>query len=173
MSPDAAAALLPFAGLAVDVVVQVLVLRAGARFGRSLAAGFAAGAAAMAALLCLPAFAGCGGDSGREGISLLVYGAYVGFGFGYFSFLNLNQASLRVRIMKELLAEGGSMAMDELLQRYNADHILDARLARLLEGRKIHQQRGVYLGGPRSEFLRLARLLDVLKLVTTGRKTCG
>jgi len=173
MSSDAAATLLPFAGLAIDVMVQVLVLRAGARFGRSLAVGFAAGAAAMAALLCLPAFAGSGGGSGRAGTALLVYGAYVGFGYGYFSFLNLNQASLRVRIMKELLAEGESMALDDLLLRYNAEHILDARLDRLLEGRQIHRQRGVFLSGPRSEFLNLARLLDVLKLVTTGRKTCG
>jgi len=173
MAGAAASALLPFVGLGVNVLVQVLVLRAssGARFRGSLVAGFAAGAAAMAALLALPAFDGV--DPGRSGTALLAAGAYLGFGFGYFSFLNLNQASLRVRIMKELLTEGDSLSLADLLQRYNAEQILEARLSRLLEGGQIRRQREVFLSGPRADFLRLARLLDLLKLVVTGRKTCG
>jgi hypothetical protein len=75
--------------------------------------------------------------------------------------------------MKELLAEGGSLALDDLLQRYNAEHILDARLSRLLEGGQICQRPGAFLSGSRSDFLCLARFLDLLKLVVTGRKTCG
>jgi len=35
--------------------------------------------------------------------------------------------------MKELLAEGGSLAPDDLLKRYNAEHFLEERLARLLD----------------------------------------
>jgi len=175
MSSGALAALLPFIGLAADVLVQVLVLRTsdGARFRGSILAGFAAGAAVMAALLCFPSSGGGNGDPGRGGTALLAYGAYVGFGFGYFSFLNLNQASLRVRIMKELLTAGGPLALEDLLKRYNAQQILDARLDRLLEGGQISQKRGVFLSGARSDFLSLARLLDLLKLVVTGRKTCA
>jgi hypothetical protein len=175
MPPGAAAALLPFAGLAANVVVQTLVLRAsgGTRFRGSLLAGFAAGLAVMAALLALPAVAGGGAGPGVWGTALLAGGAYAGFGFGYFSFLNLNQASLRVRIMKELLAEGGSLALADLLERYNAGQILEARLARLVEGGQLEARPGCYASGTRGDFLRLARLLDALKLLVTGRRTGG
>ena len=35
--------------------------------------------------------------------------AYLAFAFGYFNFINLNVASLRIRMLQELMESGGTM----------------------------------------------------------------
>ena len=73
---------------------------------------------------------------------LLIYAC---FGFVFFNVINANVSSLRVRILKELLARYPAPMPDaELLARYNAREIVLARLARLQAGGQIEAQGGRY-----------------------------
>jgi len=167
---DALTALSPLLATAVNVVVQVVVLRAsgGVRFRASLLTGFLAGGLALAALLWTVSCGACARD--LAGHALLAGGAYAGLGFCYFAFLNLNQASLRIRMLKELhAAPGETLPLGDLLARYHAGHILDERLDRLLGSGQLVLRADRYYSGPRSEFLVLARFLNLLKRMLLGR----
>jgi hypothetical protein len=165
MRAEAWIAVGPFLGMGVNVLVQVALLRASgsARFLLSLLGGFIAGALALVAILGAAAAQGVG-PRDLAGYALLTAGAYAGLGFCYFAFLNLNQASLRIRMLKELdAAPGATLPLADLLERYHAGHILDARLERLVAGGQLVERDGRYLRGPRSEFLLLSRVLNLLK----------
>ncbi len=62
---------------------------------------------------------------------------YIGLAYGYANFYNLGIASLRIRILQELLATPAGMTRDNLLDRYNGRRIVETRLQRLVESRQL------------------------------------
>ena len=50
--------------------------------------------------------------------------AYMAFSFGYFNFINLNIASLRIRMPQELAESGGTMPVDSLTSLYNTEDVI-------------------------------------------------
>jgi hypothetical protein len=133
----------------------------------AILSGFAAGLAALAWLTwtALPPAASTGDCAAY---ALLNLAAYWGLAFGYFAFVNLNIASLRIRILKELMLSPAKR-LDEgaLLARYDAAEVRKRRLARLVEGWQLIVRDGRYLSG-RPVFLTLARVMDALKWVILG-----
>ncbi|HWR98197.1 MAG TPA: hypothetical protein VN317_07210 [Candidatus Methanoperedens sp.] len=168
---DAARALAPLVGIIVDMVVQVLALRvAHVGFYLSVLAGFVAGVVAVGALLLGAAAPLAPADA--LGAALLALGGYAGLGFGYFIFLNLGRTSLSIRLVRELAAAPGQeLPLAALLERYGSGHVLDARLERMVAGGQLIRRGERWLSGPRADFLQLARLLDVLKLLLLGRRS--
>ena len=85
--------------------------------------------------------------------------AIFGFiGFVFFNALNVGESSIRVRILRELLAAEGPMSEADLLDRYNDQLILGSRLERLLEGGQIEKRDGRY-------FLKATNLLVVARII--------
>lgn len=100
--------------------------------------------------------------------TLLNLAAYWGLAFGYFAFVNLNIASLRIRILKELLeSPSQSLSASDLLRRYGATEVLRRRLARLVDGKQLVLKDGRYRSGS-PVFLTLARIMDGLKWLILG-----
>jgi hypothetical protein len=98
-------------------------------------------------------------------------GTYAAVGFCYFAFINLNLASLRVRLLREIKSSPkGGMTLEEILGRYDARAVVDARLDRLVDGGQFKRKGEGFVSGPNSIFRRLARLMDLLKRVILGRK---
>ncbi len=126
----------PVWGLAVMVIVQAMVLRArgGDRFFGSVVAGFLAGmlvtlALQAALLLFFPR------DLNAWFLAVLVNPAlYVMLGYCFYNFINLGQASIRIRIFKECDGHGGFITHEELRAVYDDELLKKARLQRLLEG---------------------------------------
>ncbi|MBU1042614.1 MAG: hypothetical protein KKF77_16090 [Proteobacteria bacterium] len=104
----------------------------------------------------------------RLAYAVLNLAAYWGLAFGYFTFVNLNIASLRIRILKELLASPRQrLDTADLLTRYDAKAVLEKRLERLVDGRQLELRNGRYHSG-QSVFLTLARVMDALKWAILG-----
>ncbi|MEX1049869.1 MAG: hypothetical protein WED15_10095 [Akkermansiaceae bacterium] len=98
-------------------------------------------------------------------ICLLTFG---GLNYCYSNFVNLNFTSLRIRLLKELMAVGGRERISEIARQYGSEAILQRRLARLLEWRQLREDDGRFTAADGS-FLRLAHLFTVLKKIVLGR----
>jgi hypothetical protein len=126
----------PIAALAIMVLVQAvfLRLRRGERFFESVVRGFSAGLLVVLALqavllLVFPR------NADRWVLALVANPAiYIMLAYCFFNFINLGQASIRIRIFKECDERGGFITHEELRTVYDDELIRRARLERLLEG---------------------------------------
>ena len=93
--------------------------------------------------------------------------AFLAFAFGYFNFVNLTVASLRIRILEELADAGGGLPRATLLDRYGTSSVADLRLDRLVRGGHLVQRNGrLYTG--RLQVLLVARIFDGLRRLIFG-----
>lgn len=154
----------PLVGLAASVVGQVVVhlLLPRKPIVVSYAAGFLCGA--IVSLLTLSASGEPAGWADML-VCLLTFG---GLNYCYSNFVNLNFTSLRIRLLKELMAAGGRERLAEIARQYGSDAILQRRLARLVEWGQLRESSGRFTA-IESSFLRLAQLFTVLKRVVLGR----
>jgi hypothetical protein len=154
----------PLVGLAASVVGQVVVhlLLPRKPIVVSYAAGFLCGG--IVSLLTLSASREAAGWADVV-VCLLTFG---GLNYCYSNFVNLNFTSLRIRLLKELLAAGGRECMPEIARQYGSDAILQRRLARLVEWGQLRESGGRF-AAIEGSFLRLAQVFTVLKKVVLGR----
>ncbi|MDP2939103.1 MAG: hypothetical protein Q8O13_03355 [Candidatus Omnitrophota bacterium] len=165
---------IPVISLAINVVTQVVSFKVYSKLGllNSIFLGFFAGfiflgslfiSDFMTELILLKYF--CGIFS----VNLITY---ICFAYCYFHFINLGETARRIRILRELKESPIGLSMDEILMRYNAKDIVKLRIARLLRNGQIMFKNGKYYIG-NSTVLIMARLLEVLKLILLGRKSCA
>jgi hypothetical protein len=158
------AAAAPIVGLGAGVVAQVVahLLAPGKPIVFSYVAGFLCGA--VVSLITLVAFRALPTLADLI-VCLLSFG---GLNYCYSNFVNLNFTSLRIRLLKELLACGGSESLARIASQYGSEAILKRRLERLVEWGQLAQMNGKFTAKEGS-FLRLARLFTVLKKLVLGR----
>lgn len=162
-------ALAPVIGLAVYCVSHVVTARI--IRGRSpypaLAIGALAGLVATVAITLVA----CGRDAVSTVDALALVGlntiASLALAFGYFNFVNLTVASLRIRILEELAEAGGRLPRAALLDRYGTSSVADLRLERLVGGGHLVERNGRLHTG-RLQFLVVARIFDGLRWLIFG-----
>jgi hypothetical protein len=136
----------------------------------------AIGAATGLVVTILITIAACvrGRDSAVDTLALTVINAVssLGFAFGYFNFVNLTIASLRIRILEEIAASGGWLPRAALLARYGTDSVADIRLSRLVNGGHLVERNGRLHTG-RLQFLLVARIFEALRLLILGSGHAG
>ncbi len=93
---------------------------------------------------------------------------YMALAFGYFNFVNVNIASLRIRMMLELLERDG-LSREQLLSGYNTQHIIGLRISRLTSGGHLREDQGRFYRGRNLRFLMLAQTYDFLRWMIFGR----
>ncbi len=127
--------LLPPASLLVNVGAQVFLfrMRKGTHFLRSVAGGFLTGLAALALFefWMLAAHDATGGT--LAGAILVNTPVYFCLSYCYFIFINLGQASIRIRIYSEIARTAGGIRMESILEEYNEPALARVRLERLFE----------------------------------------
>jgi hypothetical protein len=169
--PYALLVIAPVVGLGVYCVSHVLVSRAARKRGHyfPLFLGCLIGLAAtiggtLAMLALMQAALG-------DGLALAVMNVvcYLALSFGYFNFINLNIASLRIRMLQELADSGGTMPMEKLSALYNTDAVIALRIDRLAAGGHLVERDGRYYTGKRA-FLVVGRIFDLLRLMILGSK---
>ena len=100
---------------------------------------------------------------------LLDLTAYLALAFGYFNFVNINIASLRIRMIEELLDFPQGLSREQLLASYNTEEVIAVRITRLVTGGHLAEHQGRFrLGGAR-RFVLLARIYDLLRRVILRR----
>jgi len=161
--------LAPVCGLLVDSVLHVIVSRMlRGRQIPSLAVAFLLGGL-VSCLLTVQALK-CSMFNSVEYWSCQMGNClfYAALGFCYFNFVNLHIASLRIRILLELLSAGSEgLDVKAVLSKYNARDIINRRLERLCIGRQLLERNQRYYVGNRL-FLLIARCNVLAKQLIQG-----
>jgi hypothetical protein len=110
---------------------------------------------------------GFGDGLALAGINMV---AYLAFAFGYFNFINLNIASLRIRMLQELADARGRLPADRLAGLYNTETVIAVRIDRLARGGHLVERGGRYYPG-KWQFLFVARTFDLLRWAILGQGT--
>jgi len=154
----------PLVGVGAGVVAQVVAHWVARRspIVLSYAAGFLCGA-----LMSLLTFFASGKPVGWSDlmVCLLTFG---GLNYCYSNFVNLNFTSLRIRLLKELLATRGTARADEVARKYGSEAILKRRLSRLVEWGQLRESSSRFVA-LKGSFLLLALLFTALKRAVLGR----
>ena len=162
--------LAPVAGLAVDCLAHLVASRPAGRAGpyRPLAIGAACGLAATIAISVVAMLHDR--PSKADGAAFLVMNvvAFLALAFCYFNFVNLAVASLRIRMLEELLDSAGSLPRALLLRRYDSSGVIDLRIDRLLRGGHLVETDG-RLRSAKVRFLLVARIFEFLRHMILGR----
>jgi hypothetical protein len=156
-------------GLAVYCVAHVITARI--IRGRNPYPALAVGAVVGLAVTIAITLTACARDAVSFIDTLALVGlntlASLAFAFGYFNFVNLTVASLRIRILEELADAGGWLPREALLDRYGTSSVADLRLDRLVGGGHLVERNGrLYTG--RLHFLVVARIFDGLRRLIFG-----
>jgi hypothetical protein len=162
-------ALAPVIGLAVDCATHILAARL--IRGRNPYPALAIGAVMGLIVTVTITLVACVrvGDSAVDTLALTVMNAVaaLGFAFGYFNFVNLTVASLRIRILEEIAASDGWLPRTALLDRYGTGSVADIRLERLIGGGHLVERNGRLHTG-RLQFLVVARIFDAVRAMIFG-----
>jgi hypothetical protein len=102
------------------------------------------------------------------GYAILNLATYGALGWGYFHFVNLCIASLRIRILEEIVEQGGAVAVTHLRARYDDMHMLEKRLHRLVHGEHLACHDGRYYIANKA-FLYVARFFELLRMIILGK----
>lgn len=161
--------LAPILGLAVYCLTQVGIASLLRRRNPylSLAIGLVAGL--IAAVVASGAAIARSGYSRMDGGGFLTLNVatYLALAWGYFNFVNVTIASLRVRLLGELWAAGRPLPRAALLDGYNSRQVIDIRIDRLVRGGHLVYRDGRYFLGKR-RFLMVARFYNFLRQAIIG-----
>lgn len=116
-------------------------------------------------------WAGVARDAQTVGDAVALFGmnitAYLALAFCYFNFVNLTVASLRIRMLEEILDSPGPLPHATLLGRYDSSSVAALRIDRLLRGGHVIERNGRLHRG-RLQFLLVARIFDILHRIIVG-----
>ena len=162
----------PLLGLLINAISQVLLCRYARGFGllRSILSGFGYG---LIMVISIEIAYYCATPvsiallMGQLCVYIITYGA---LSYCYFHFVNLGETARRVRILRELHDSKDGLSMEEILNRYNANDIIEKRISRLLSNGQIVLKEGKYFAG-NSTVLLMNRAMILMKLVVLGKRS--
>ena len=164
-------AVLIVAAMVINCVSQIgMVIMTGGRLSvvKSLLLGYAVGLIGLTALSLL-----VNSPSDKEGefwaLTVADVVLFTVASYCWFHYVNIGEASVRIRILREIAEAGCDLSREEVLSRYNAQTILESRLERLVQSGQLKECESRYfLGKPR--LIHVARIFDFLKLIVLGKR---
>lgn len=152
-----------------NIVFQVVIFRfrSDLTLVISLVLGFFCGISAL--LVMETAFLMRNGDSAAQILAMTTVSAVILFclSYGYFQLLNIGEASLRIRILREIDASPDGLTEEQILSKYGAKEIIETRLRRLITTRQVICRDGRYFCG-RPKVLYVAKTLRFFKKLVFG-----
>ncbi len=156
--------LIPFAGLLINVLMQILSLRfiPGMGLLRSEYLGFVVGFVGLVlgefyVLLNTQVFL-------SDFVATIIVNGiiYILLGYIYFHFVNLGETGRRIRILREIYDSSEGLTEQELLSCYSSREIVEKRIPSLLNSRQIIERQGRYYIY-RPEMLIITKIINLLK----------
>lgn len=97
--------------------------------------------------------------------NLIIYSC---FSYCYFGFINMGETARRIRLLRELYDAPEGLTEEQILSRYNAEEIINVRMARLLSNNQvILRDARYYVGSP--AMLVMSKILVLMKLIVLGK----
>jgi hypothetical protein len=150
------------AGVLLAIAGHAAALFLGLRPLRAYGASFVVGMLAVVLLLW---------GSRELPASLLLAALFFGcWWFGLLNFFQSSQSSLRVNILRQVLANGGTLSHESLFAVYDNPALIRLRLYRLQQSGAVIEKNGRYFVASPSLYV-LARLFRVLKILIMGRRS--
>ncbi len=160
----------PLAGLALVVLIQIVIVHVSrGKVGTSIVIAILGGLAVTLAVIALGRAETSRAPDGFVDTWLLGVATYLALAFGFWAFLNLNITSMRIRILRELLRAGGSIALSDMPVLYTAPERLRRRLERLEKGGQIMCKDGRWLLSS-WQVLAVARCIGALRTFILPRR---
>jgi hypothetical protein len=163
-------ALLLFVALLVTGVVQI----GSVRFSRgsigvvaSLFVGFASGLVVLIGGAIFLSVWGAGALKDNVCLGIANTVLFVCCWYFYFHYVNIGEASLRIRIMREVAAASGC-SLKQLLTAYNTRVVVGARMKRLVADGQLIYSEGRYRAG-RPRMVLVAKAFAALRWVLLGK----
>jgi hypothetical protein len=162
----------PIVAMAVNVVVQIVLfrLRRGTHYFGSIIQAFLCGA-----LTCLVAesffivSSGFAGD--RVFLALAVnVPIYLGLSYCFYSFVQLGQTSIRLRMYSEIAGQAQGVSLVEMEKEYDEHRLAEMRLQRLIESGDLVGQQEHYVIG-KNRLVLIASVIFAAKHFLLRRKS--
>lgn len=162
--------LAPFFGMIVNILAHVAVSRFNQGRGqiKCLITGFVFGLICTV-IIFLTVYPKQSNDLDFIAYLLLGCISYSAFAYVYFHFININIASLRIRILQEIIDSPDGLTQEGIFSGYNVEQMLDNRIDRLVASNQLVEKGGVYRLGRNRTFLALFWFFEVLKFIFLGR----
>ena len=161
--------LAPIAALAINVAVQVIAVRLwrGRHFLRAVALGFLVGATALLVAEAFFPVASNKRDAWVIG-ALVNLPLYAALSYCFFTFANLGQSSIRVRIYHEIAHQRTGVSGAQIALEYNETALMENRLQRLVESGDLLLRDGHYFLG-RRRLVPIASIIFATKRFILGK----
>lgn len=162
---------IPIAAVAVNMLVQIALFRRwrGDNYFNSIIGGFAAGFTSYLAFESVLLWNQHSPDD--FAVALLVNGpTYAALGYCYYSFVQLGQTSIRIRLYSEIAGRADGLGADEVAREYSDDALMQVRLQRLVDSGDIVKRSGRYYVG-RSRLVWIGNALCVAKQFLLGKSS--
>ncbi len=160
--------LIPLIGLALNSLSQVIIIRYIKKIGmlKSIISGFFIGLVSVIYL-----------ELSVQGRFLLIDFVtnlliYISLGYCYFHFINLGETARRIRILIEIYNSKSNLSLEEILSKYNAKLITDARLKRLVSNKQIKESVAKYYISNQTMVF-FSKIINLMKLIILTRKNRG
>lgn len=158
---------LPYAGMGVNVLVMAAIAHTTGKLSRAILGGIALGALTVGLGLFCPTVRNANLPS-PEWISqtAVAYLTYFAYAFCFWTILNLNITSLRIRILREILSRPQQfIAEAELRQAYDPCAAMERRIERMIAGKQLtRNESGDYITDQKT-VLHVARFLYTLRII--------
>ena len=96
---------------------------------------------------------------------------YSAMAFFYFSFVNIGESSVRIRILREISDSQNGVSQAELLRRYNVDHMIQARIERFLSSGEMVLRKDRYYYSGKPKMLLVAKTCQKIKKLLLGKES--
>lgn len=164
----------PIFGLITNILIQAISFRLVPKYGlmKSIFLGFFSGAFCffMAEFYIFLIVS----DNKIDFIPIIAanFFTYLSLGYCYFHFINLGETARRIRILRELYDSKQGLSEKEILEKYNAEEIVERRINRLMSnGQILYTDGRYYINSP--IMLLISKIIIVLKLLFLGKKVAG
>ncbi len=95
---------------------------------------------------------------------------YFALGYCFFHFNNLGETARRIRIIRELLDSDSGLTAEQILECYNAEQIVRARLERMLTNKQVVIKNGKFFLA-RGSLLTMSHFIVFFKILLLSKRS--
>jgi hypothetical protein len=162
--------LCPIIAVAFNALTQILAfrMRRGDQYFRSIVEGIGAGFLVLIPFECFLFVRSISPWSVVLDALLVDVPIYLALSYCFYSFVQLGQTSIRIRMFSEIASHPDGITIAEMQRQYSDESLLRVRLRRLVEGGDLIEREGRYFVG-RKRFLHVANALFAAKRILLGK----